>query len=67
MNDVQLGSPDCEECEGKGCAACGGTGFQCVFPLNEEEYAALMRALYNPAPPNEALKELMQRKPIWDE
>ena len=67
MNDIQLGTPDCERCNGEGCAACGGTGFTCVFPLNEKEYADLMRALDKPAPANEALKELMQRKPIWDE
>ena len=67
QDNIQLGTSDCEECEGTGCAACGGTGFQCVFPLNAEDYDALMRSLDNPEPANEHLKELMQRKPIWDE
>jgi uncharacterized protein (DUF1778 family) len=38
---------------------------QRLFVLDAEQYAAFAEALVEPAPPNDRLKQLMRKKPIW--
>lgn len=38
---------------------------QRLFVLNAEQYAAFGEALEEPPLPNERLKQLMQKKPVW--
>jgi uncharacterized protein (DUF1778 family) len=39
---------------------------QRVFVLSPEDFADFERALDRPPPPNDALKALLKRKPIWE-
>jgi uncharacterized protein (DUF1778 family) len=39
---------------------------QRLFVLSPSDFAAFEEALDNPPPPNEKLKALLKRKPIWE-
>ncbi len=39
---------------------------QMVLRLNKEQFAALIRALNNPPPPNEKLRQLLAAKAPWE-
>jgi len=40
---------------------------RCLFPLESRRFQAFQKALDKPSLPNSKLKELMRRKPVWDE